>query len=254
MDGVKGKVVFVTGASSGIGLATVQTLNRYGAKILACDIAEAPESVLSLQECKFVPQKKVVEDAVAAFGRIDGLINVAGVMDTNNSVDTLTDALWDRVIAINLTAPVKLMRAVVPHMIKTGGGSIVNVASKAATCGAIAGVAYTASKHGIVSRRSHSVQRHMSWRYDRFSFKAVYMKKSLNSLGVNTSILSSIDQTKVDMGAMKFMQPVHDLGVVNGIGLADPQKHANVLAFLISDLSSEISGSIIPVDHGWSTL
>jgi len=134
-------------------------LNRYGAKILACDIAEAPESVLSLQECHFVrvnlaeagAADKVVEEAVAAFGRIDGLLNVAGVMDTNNSVDTLTDALWDRVIAINLTAPVKLMRAVVPHMIKAGGGSIVNVASKAATSGAIAGVAYTASKHGIVS-------------------------------------------------------------------------------------------------------
>ncbi|KAH3908306.1 hypothetical protein HBI56_020300 [Parastagonospora nodorum] len=253
MDGVKGKVVFVTGASSGIGLATVQTLNRYGAKILACDIAEAPESVLSLQECKFVrvnladagAAEKVVEDAVAAFGRIDGLINVAGVMDTNNSVDTLTDALWDRVIAINLTAPVKLMRAVVPHMIKTGGGSIVNVASKAATCGAIAGVAYTASKHGIVGATKNVAFR---FRGDRIRCNAICPG------GVNTSILSSIDQTKVDMGAMKFMQPVHDLGVVNGIGLADPQKHANVLAFLISDLSSEISGSIIPVDHGWSTL
>jgi enoyl-[acyl-carrier-protein] reductase (NADH) len=82
----------------------------------------------------------------------------------------------------------------------------------------------------------------------------VYKKKKLIVTGVFTNIQQSIDQTKVDMGAMKFMQPVHDLGAVEGIGLAEPQKHANVLAFLISDLSSEISGSIIPVDHGWSTL
>jgi NAD(P)-dependent dehydrogenase (short-subunit alcohol dehydrogenase family) len=95
--------------------------------------------------------EKVFEDAVAAFGRIDGLLNIAGIMDTNNSVDTLTDALWDRVISINLTAPVKLMRAVVSHMIRAGGGSILNVPSKVGTSGAIAGVTYTSRKHGIVS-------------------------------------------------------------------------------------------------------
>jgi len=74
-------------------------------------------------------------------------------MDTNNSVDTLEDQAWDRTIAVNLTAPVRLMREVVPVMIKNGGGSIVNVASKAGMSGAVAGVAYTASKHGLVSPR-----------------------------------------------------------------------------------------------------
>lgn len=94
----------------------------------------------------------VVDSCLAAFGeRIDALLNVAGVMDQNNSVDSLLDSNWDKVIAVNLTAPVKLMRAVVPIMIRGGGGSIVNVASKAASSGAVAGVAYTASKHGIVS-------------------------------------------------------------------------------------------------------
>jgi len=152
------KVVIVTGAASGIGLATAQTLNRYGAKVLGCDISEAPESLLGLQDFKFVRANlvdagapaKVVQEAIAAFGKIDGLLNIAGVMDTNNSVDTLSDELWERCIAVNLTAPVKLMRAVVPHMIKSGGGSIVNVASKAGISGAVAGVAYTASKHGLV--------------------------------------------------------------------------------------------------------
>jgi NAD(P)-dependent dehydrogenase (short-subunit alcohol dehydrogenase family) len=71
-------------------------------------------------------------------------------MDTYNSADTLDDETWDRVIAINLTAPVKLMRAVLPTMKQQTSGSVVNVASKAGTSGAAAGIAYTCSKHGLV--------------------------------------------------------------------------------------------------------
>ena len=66
-------------------------------------------------------------------------------------MDTLTDTEWDRIIAVNLTAPVMLMRAVVPEFKKNGGGCIVNVASKGGTSGASTGVAYTAAKHGLVN-------------------------------------------------------------------------------------------------------
>ena len=77
-------------------------------------------------------------------------MNVAGVMDLNHSADTLEDEMWDRVIAVNLTAPVKLMREVLAVMKAQGSGSIANVCSKAGLSGASAGVAYTASKHGLV--------------------------------------------------------------------------------------------------------
>jgi NAD(P)-dependent dehydrogenase (short-subunit alcohol dehydrogenase family) len=73
-------------------------------------------------------------------------------------VDTLTDELWDRCIAINLTKPVKLMRAVKLHMQEAGGGIIVNVASKAGLSGAVAGVAYTSSKHGNVRPSSSFIR------------------------------------------------------------------------------------------------
>jgi NAD(P)-dependent dehydrogenase (short-subunit alcohol dehydrogenase family) len=92
-----------------------------------------------------------VKACIEAFGRrIDILLNVAGIMDLNHSADTVEDAMWDRVIAVNLTAPVKLMREVLVVMKEQGYGSIVNVASKAGTSGAVAGVAYTSSKHGLV--------------------------------------------------------------------------------------------------------
>ncbi|OKO92262.1 Levodione reductase [Penicillium subrubescens] len=81
-------------------------------------------------------------------------------MDRNNSVDSLTDEMWDRCIAINLTAPVKLMREVIPIMREQKSGSIVNVGSKAATSGAASGVAYTASKHGLIG-----ATKNVAWRY-----------------------------------------------------------------------------------------
>lgn len=154
-------MIIVTGGSSGIGLATVRILLGAGSKVFACDFNALPSDealktpALKFHQCDLTQEgapEKVVERCVEAFGEvIDGLCNVAGVMDTNNSADTLTNRMWEKNMAINLTAPVFLMRAVLPYMVKQRRGSIVNVASKAGTSGAIAGVAYTASKHGIVS-------------------------------------------------------------------------------------------------------
>lgn len=89
----------------------------------------------------------VVDACTHAFGnRIDGLLNVAGVLDNFASVDGVTDQLWNKCLAVNLTALVKLMRAVIPIMRAQKRGSIVNVSSKAGTSGGSAGVAYTVSK------------------------------------------------------------------------------------------------------------
>ncbi len=74
-------------------------------------------------------------------------------MDNFSSADGVSDEVWERVLAVNLTVPVKMMRAVLPLMKEKRDGVIVNVASTAATSGAVAGVAYTSSKHGLVCRR-----------------------------------------------------------------------------------------------------
>jgi NAD(P)-dependent dehydrogenase (short-subunit alcohol dehydrogenase family) len=83
--------------------------------------------------------------------KIDVLANVAGVMDAYEAADVITDQEWERVMTVNLTVPTRMIRAVLPFMKAKKNGSIINVASKAAVSGAAAGVAYTTSKHGLVS-------------------------------------------------------------------------------------------------------
>ena len=84
--------------------------------------------------------------------KIDVLANVAGIMDAYEAADVITDESWDRIMTTNLTVPTRMIRAVLPFMKAKKNGSIINVASKAAVSGAAAGVAYTTSKHGLVSK------------------------------------------------------------------------------------------------------
>lgn len=92
--------------------------------------------------------------------KIDVLANVAGVMDEFEAADSFTDADWDGVIAVNLTAPTRMIRAVLPFMKARMNGSIINVAGIAGVSGAAAGVAYTASKHGLLG-----VTKNTAWRF-----------------------------------------------------------------------------------------
>jgi NAD(P)-dependent dehydrogenase (short-subunit alcohol dehydrogenase family) len=157
------QVLIVTGCSSGIGLAAATMALDGGAKIFGVDISASPTSLDGRADWTFIQinltetsaATTVAEKCIAQYGRIDSLLNVAGVMDNMASADAVIDDIWDRCIAVNLTAPVKLMRAVLPCMREQKSGSIVNVASKAAMSGAAAGIAYTASElhhhtaHGI---------------------------------------------------------------------------------------------------------
>jgi NAD(P)-dependent dehydrogenase (short-subunit alcohol dehydrogenase family) len=155
------KVVLLTGAASGIGRATMISLLECEATVFAVDLK--PNLGYSHPNLYYFNGNlteegiiaRVVQDCIQKFGKIDALLNVAGIMDTANSVDTLTNLSWEKHLQVNLTVPVYLMREVVPHMLKARGGSIVNVASKAGISGAAAGVAYTASKHGLASVSLH---------------------------------------------------------------------------------------------------
>lgn len=171
MTSFENKVAIITGCSSGIGLATTQLFLSRQAKVFGIDISPFKHELDEAQQSAFtfhqvdLTQPKAAEEAVAACvakcgPKIDILANVAGIMDAFGSADTVTDSDWAKVIAVNLTVPVQLMQAVLPSMKEHKAGAIVNVGSYASQSGATAGVAYTASKHGLAG-----ATKNVAWRF-----------------------------------------------------------------------------------------
>ena len=160
-----GKTVIVTGAGSGIGLATALRVAKEGGRVIAADISSERLDALVAGNAglDLVPvagdistEETVAAVVAAAGGRVDALANVAGIMDHFAPIHEVDDDTWDRVFRINVTALMRLTRAVVPLMLEAGTGSVVNVASEAGLRGSAAGAAYTASKHAVVGLTKNS--------------------------------------------------------------------------------------------------
>lgn len=163
---LEGKVAIVTGCASGIGLTATRLYLEAGAVVFGIDISPFPDPspIPGAISTKFhfhranLMAPGACDESVAAClsktGRkVDILANVAGVMDSFEAVHKLKDDAWDRVIGVNTTVPMKLMRAVLNEggMLEQNSGRIINVSSKAGISGGAAGFAYTASKHALVS-------------------------------------------------------------------------------------------------------
>ncbi|KAK7048496.1 short-chain dehydrogenase/reductase SDR [Favolaschia claudopus] len=249
---LQGKVAIVTGASSGMGLAATKAFLAAGCSVMGVDISAAPE----LQDANFAFiqgnltesafPRAIVEACQKKFGdKIDILLNVAGIMDSFASVATVTDSEFERVMAVNLTAPVRLMREVVQVMQVHKSGVIVNVASKAGVSGASAGLAYTASKHALVGATKNT-----AWLLKGDGIRCNVICPG----GVATNISQSIDQSKMDLKSYAALSPVHALGGTEPESMMSPETVANVLLYLASDLSKGINGAVLPIDNGWSVI
>lgn len=157
---LEGKVALVTGAASGLGRATALKLGAAGAKLWLVDVKQTGliETAAMIDGTDVQTQVAdlstastchgVVTDAVAAFGRLDALCNVAGLIYLANTPDMPTER-YERTIDVNLNAPFFLSQAAIPHLLKVEG-AIVNVASSASYIGEAYAAAYCASKWGIV--------------------------------------------------------------------------------------------------------
>jgi len=161
---IKGKVAIVTGASRGIGRAISILLSEKGAKVAVIynsDSAKAEEARIKILqrggECKiykcdvsnFKDVEKIVKVLLDDFGKINILVNNAGIVIKENFIE-MKEETWDKIIDVNLKGAFNMCRFVIPHMLKNGGGKIVNLSSLAGRNGGTLGVPYAASKAGII--------------------------------------------------------------------------------------------------------
>ncbi|MFJ8109575.1 SDR family NAD(P)-dependent oxidoreductase [Streptomyces sp. NPDC096132] len=250
--GLEGRSVVVTGAGSGIGRATALAFAAEGARVLVADLnADGAQAVVKeIEEAGGtaaavtgdLSEQAVVDEvtatAVERFGGVDVLVNNAGIMDRMSALADVSDAEWERVVRVNLTAPFLLTRAVLPHMLAAGKGAIVSTASEAGLRGSAAGAAYTASKHGVVGLTK--------------SLAVMYRGKGIraNAIapgGTKTAIVVDADQAAHGPAAL-------GPHFVNVGRLAEPEEQAAAIVFLASDAASNINGVVLPVDDGWSAV
>lgn len=248
----KDRVVFLTGASSGMGRAAAIKFASEGAKVVA--IARRKELLDSLElETKNLPGTiegfvgdvtdeekidEIVAEVMEKYGRIDVLLNNAGIMDSYKSITSVTDELWDKVFEVNVNGPMRLMRKIIPIMLEQETkGNIVNTASVAGLFGGRGGIAYVASKHAVVA-----MTKNIALTHGELGIRCNAIAPGTVETNLGNSVVEP-DMLVLD----KFIE-----GMKLSPRMAEPEEIINVTAFLASDEASFINGAVITVDAGWT--
>ncbi|HEY8699346.1 MAG TPA: SDR family NAD(P)-dependent oxidoreductase [Arthrobacter sp.] len=242
-----GKTVIVTGAGSGIGKATALRIAKEGGKVIAADISKERLDALVEENdgLDLVPvagdistEETAAAVVAAAGGRVDALANVAGIMDSFAPIHEVDDDTWDRVFRINVTALMRLTRAVVPLMLDAGAGSVVNVSSEAGLRGSAAGAAYTASKHAVIGLTKNSA--------------VMYGHKGLRFNAVAPG--ATITHIVANWGSQLAAERLGPLMQANVPVPATAEQLAASITFLLSDDGTNVNGAILASDAGWSAV
>lgn len=260
---LKDKVALITGAASGNGKAIATRFVSEGAKLMLADINEKglkevadmfrqhgyTVETICVDITQEVDIRSMITTTVSLFGRLDILVNNAGIFDMLVPVGDVSDELWDKVLAINLTAPMRAIRYALPVFKAQGGGVIVNTASIAGFTGARGGgAAYVASKHALIGLTKHTAFCYKEW---NIRCNAIAPGRVDTGIRDNSEHMLRMKNNKISADTENIMQNI-SAGYVTNQRKANPAEIAAVALFLASDEASFVNGSIFIADGAWT--
>lgn len=245
-----GRVAVVTGAATGIGFATARKLAQAGAKVALIDVDEkkgkdAEEDLTKMGgTAKFfkcdvrsdAECRKTIDDVDREFGRIDILVNNAGVIKRKSVVDT-NEEDWDLVMDVNLKGTYLFSRHVIPHMMRTAGGAIVNIGSGWGLHGGPNAAAYCASKGGVVN-----LTRAMAIDCGKDNIRVNCVCPGDTETPMLRGEAAQLGEDEKEFLGEAARRPLNRIG--------QPEDIAHAVLYLVSGLSSWVTGSVIVVDGG----
>jgi NAD(P)-dependent dehydrogenase (short-subunit alcohol dehydrogenase family) len=248
-DGSKPRVALITGAARGLGRAVAEALAADGVALLLVDVIAdrlertRAELVEAGHRCEIfvadIAERAqcfaAVEAAVAVYGRLDILCNVAGIVRFNRAVD-VPETEWERIMAVNAAAPFWFCQAAIPHLLESGG-NIVNVASQSALIGTPYIVPYSASKGALLQMTRSLAMEYMD---APIRINAVAPGTMDTEIGTGVTMPEGLDMSKV--ARYSGQRPP-----------SRPEEVAALIAFVASPRASAVHGAVLCADSGVTT-
>lgn len=258
---LEGRVAVITGGETGIGLALSKTFAAAGVKTVIGGLFDevgqkvASEIAASGGEVEFIKTdvrhqaevEALVQAAVDKYGRIDIMVNNAGVFDGMADIEETTEALWDHMVDINMKGVFFGCQAALKHMVKQNYGRVINTSSIGGLIGGADGASYTAAKFGVVGLTRQISKTHS---HQNITINAVCPG------AINTDVRGN--SATIVSAAAEFMQrgvgsnPDWVKRIIPAQRKGEPQEIANLIYFLATEEASYITGQAIAADGGWT--